>query len=191
MVMCLWYFTHDNYRFNKYEILYDNANHSLWFLHKILAELLSIIVIKVKIIYHNKNKFSIIFPFRNVLLGLACNENISDVDLDLSSNQLGSTGAQILESCIHGVRCLSALDISDNGKIFSNFFFFLFANKNFLYRTVYKFLLTLKINRGIKSFSLWRLYTYLQVFIIHTWVTTHRKYCVSVKLLQYISLTVY
>ncbi|KAK3878897.1 hypothetical protein Pcinc_016492 [Petrolisthes cinctipes] len=52
---------------------------------------------------------------KNVLLGLACNENISDVDLDLSSNQLGSTGAQILESCIHGVRCLSALDISDNG----------------------------------------------------------------------------
>ncbi|XP_037804613.1 F-actin-uncapping protein LRRC16A-like isoform X18 [Penaeus monodon] len=52
---------------------------------------------------------------KNVLLGLACNENISEVDLDLSSNQLGGTGAQILESCIHGVRCLSALDISDNG----------------------------------------------------------------------------
>ncbi|XP_076044430.1 F-actin-uncapping protein LRRC16A-like isoform X20 [Oratosquilla oratoria] len=52
---------------------------------------------------------------KNVLLGLACNENISEVELDLSSNQLGTTGAQILESCIHGVRCLSALDISDNG----------------------------------------------------------------------------
>lgn len=52
---------------------------------------------------------------KNVLLGLACNENISDVDLDLSNNQLGPTGAQILESCIHGVRCLSALDISENG----------------------------------------------------------------------------
>ncbi|XP_064102890.1 F-actin-uncapping protein LRRC16A-like isoform X20 [Macrobrachium nipponense] len=52
---------------------------------------------------------------KNVLLGLACNENISEVELDLSSNQLGGTGAQILESCIHGVRCLSALDISDNG----------------------------------------------------------------------------
>nr|XP_045600766.1 F-actin-uncapping protein LRRC16A-like isoform X13 [Procambarus clarkii] len=52
---------------------------------------------------------------KNVLLGLACNENISEVDLDLSSNQLSATGAQILESCIHGVRCLSALDISDNG----------------------------------------------------------------------------
>ncbi|XP_071542696.1 F-actin-uncapping protein LRRC16A isoform X9 [Panulirus ornatus] len=52
---------------------------------------------------------------KNVLLGLACNENISEVDLDLSSNQLSATGAQILESCIHGVRCLAALDISDNG----------------------------------------------------------------------------
>ncbi|XP_068242563.1 F-actin-uncapping protein LRRC16A-like isoform X15 [Palaemon carinicauda] len=52
---------------------------------------------------------------KNVLLGLACNENISEVELDLSSNQLGGTGAQILESCIHGVRCLSLLDISDNG----------------------------------------------------------------------------
>ncbi|KAK8386968.1 hypothetical protein O3P69_017970 [Scylla paramamosain] len=52
---------------------------------------------------------------KNVLLGLACNENISEVDLDLSSNHLGATGAQILESCIHGVRCLAALDISDNG----------------------------------------------------------------------------
>lgn len=74
------------------------------------------------IISHNINKLSTLFPFRNVLLGLACNENISDVDLDLSSNQLGSTGAQILESCIHGVRCLSALDISDNGKIFNSSF---------------------------------------------------------------------
>lgn len=52
---------------------------------------------------------------KNVLLGLACNENISEVDLDLSSNHLGATGAQILESCIHGVRCLASLDISDNG----------------------------------------------------------------------------
>ncbi|XP_050700558.1 F-actin-uncapping protein LRRC16A-like isoform X6 [Eriocheir sinensis] len=52
---------------------------------------------------------------KNVLLGLACNENISEVDLDLSSNHLGATGAQILESCIHGVRCLAELDISDNG----------------------------------------------------------------------------
>ncbi|RXG68752.1 F-actin-uncapping protein LRRC16A [Armadillidium vulgare] len=50
----------------------------------------------------------------NVLLGLACNENITEVSLDLSNNHLGATGAQILESCIHGVRCLVSLDISEN-----------------------------------------------------------------------------
>ncbi|KAL7637106.1 UNVERIFIED_CONTAM: hypothetical protein RMT77_012864 [Armadillidium vulgare] len=51
---------------------------------------------------------------KNVLLGLACNENITEVSLDLSNNHLGATGAQILESCIHGVRCLVSLDISEN-----------------------------------------------------------------------------
>ena len=53
---------------------------------------------------------------RNILLGLACNESISDVKLDLSSNHLGIAGAQILDSCIHGVRCISSLNIADNGK---------------------------------------------------------------------------
>lgn len=52
---------------------------------------------------------------RNVLLGLACNENISGVEADLSSNQLSSAGAQILESCIHGVTCLHTLHLHDNG----------------------------------------------------------------------------
>ncbi|KAF2345111.1 Leucine-rich repeat [Trinorchestia longiramus] len=52
---------------------------------------------------------------RNVLLGLACNESLSSVEVDLSSNHLGSAGAQILESCIHGVHCLGALHLHDNG----------------------------------------------------------------------------
>ena len=35
--------------------------------------------------------------------------------LDLSNNILGNGGCHVLESCIHGVRCVSTLDISDNG----------------------------------------------------------------------------
>lgn len=49
------------------------------------------------------------------MLGLACNESIEDVSLDLSNNILGNGGCHVLESCIHGVRCLATLDLSDNG----------------------------------------------------------------------------
>ncbi|XP_014248202.1 F-actin-uncapping protein LRRC16A isoform X2 [Cimex lectularius] len=52
---------------------------------------------------------------KNLLLGLACNESTAGLELDLSCNQLTSHGAHILESCIHGVRAISSLDISDNG----------------------------------------------------------------------------
>lgn len=52
---------------------------------------------------------------KNLLLGLACNESIENVTLDLSNNILGNGGCHVLESCIHGVRCVSKLDISDNG----------------------------------------------------------------------------
>ncbi|XP_046651489.1 F-actin-uncapping protein LRRC16A-like isoform X2 [Daphnia pulicaria] len=52
---------------------------------------------------------------KNLLLGLACNESIDNVTLDLSNNILGNGGCHVLESCIHGVRCVSTLDISDNG----------------------------------------------------------------------------
>lgn len=55
---------------------------------------------------------------RNLLLGLACNESTSGVELDLSSNALGAAGASILESCLHGIKCLRSLDISDNGEFF-------------------------------------------------------------------------
>ncbi len=57
----------------------------------------------------------IIWYIRNLLLGLACNESIDNVTLDLSNNILGNGGCHVLESCIHGVRCVSTLDISDNG----------------------------------------------------------------------------
>ena len=46
---------------------------------------------------------------------MACNESIENVTLDLSNNILGNGGCHVLESCIHGVRCVSKLDISDNG----------------------------------------------------------------------------
>ncbi|KAL1129094.1 hypothetical protein AAG570_013625 [Ranatra chinensis] len=52
---------------------------------------------------------------KNLLLGLACNESTAGLELDLSCNCLGSHGAHVLESCIHGVRAISSLDISDNG----------------------------------------------------------------------------
>ncbi|KRG04507.1 uncharacterized protein Dmoj_GI19192, isoform F [Drosophila mojavensis] len=51
---------------------------------------------------------------KNLLLGLACNESTAGLHLDLSSNTLGAQGAHVLESCIHGVRVLQSLDISDN-----------------------------------------------------------------------------
>ncbi|XP_021699947.1 F-actin-uncapping protein LRRC16A isoform X3 [Aedes aegypti] len=51
---------------------------------------------------------------KHLLLGLACNESTAGLYLDLSSNSLSSQGAHVLESCIHGVRVLSSLDISDN-----------------------------------------------------------------------------
>ncbi|XP_052861645.1 F-actin-uncapping protein LRRC16A [Anopheles cruzii] len=51
---------------------------------------------------------------KHLLLGLACNESTAGLYLDLSANSLGSQGAHVLESCIHGVRVLSSLDISDN-----------------------------------------------------------------------------
>lgn len=51
---------------------------------------------------------------KHLLLGLACNESTAGLYLDLSSNSLSAQGAHVLESCIHGVRVLSSLDISDN-----------------------------------------------------------------------------
>lgn len=51
---------------------------------------------------------------KNLLLGLACNESTTGLHLDLNGNQLGQLEAHVLESCIHGVRVLSSLDIGDN-----------------------------------------------------------------------------
>ncbi|XP_055732333.1 F-actin-uncapping protein LRRC16A isoform X1 [Salvelinus fontinalis] len=50
-----------------------------------------------------------------LLLGLGCNPNLSEVSLDISSCELRSGGAQILEGCIAEIPNISRLDISDNG----------------------------------------------------------------------------
>ena len=49
-----------------------------------------------------------------MLLGFACNELATDVRLDLSSNDLKSNGATVLEFSIADIRCISGLDLSDN-----------------------------------------------------------------------------
>lgn len=60
--------------------------------------------------------YNCIFYFRNLLLGLACNEFTKEMTLDISNCGLGSQGAHVLESCVHGVRCISSLDISENSE---------------------------------------------------------------------------
>ncbi|XP_043923009.1 F-actin-uncapping protein LRRC16A isoform X2 [Protopterus annectens] len=50
-----------------------------------------------------------------LLLGLACNQQLKEVSVDLSSCELRSAGGQILEGCIAEIHNISSLDISDNG----------------------------------------------------------------------------
>ena len=52
--------------------------------------------------------------FRSILNGLASNEELEGLELNLSSNALGVSGCQVLESSIADIRCLASLDISDN-----------------------------------------------------------------------------
>ncbi|XP_013172237.1 PREDICTED: leucine-rich repeat-containing protein 16A isoform X2 [Papilio xuthus] len=51
---------------------------------------------------------------KSLLLGLACNESAAGVKLCLSGVLASAQAAHVLESCIHGVRCLQTLDLSDN-----------------------------------------------------------------------------
>ncbi|XP_075680834.1 F-actin-uncapping protein LRRC16A-like isoform X3 [Dermatophagoides pteronyssinus] len=50
-----------------------------------------------------------------ILLGLACNESASNLRINLSSNEFRSNGAAVLELCLADIRCVSGLDLSDNG----------------------------------------------------------------------------
>ncbi|XP_025030939.1 F-actin-uncapping protein LRRC16A isoform X2 [Python bivittatus] len=54
-------------------------------------------------------------PLKALLLGLACNQNVKEVFLDLSNCELRSGGAQVLEGCIAEIHNIASLDISDNG----------------------------------------------------------------------------
>jgi len=52
---------------------------------------------------------------KHLLLGLACNENIKDVELNISNNNLGSSGgASVMENALPGIKCVSRLDLSEN-----------------------------------------------------------------------------
>ena len=56
----------------------------------------------------SKNLFLILIP------GLAVNESLMNVELNLSNNNLGANGANVLENCIGTVKCLTRLDLSEN-----------------------------------------------------------------------------
>ena len=58
---------------------------------------------------------------RSVLLGIALNETMKDVELNLSGNALGAGGSQVLEDCLPTVANISSLDLSDNG--YSRYYF--------------------------------------------------------------------
>merc|ERR1719483_58254 len=51
---------------------------------------------------------------KHLLLGLACNESTSDVELNISNNNLGAQGAGVMENALPGVTCVSRLDVSEN-----------------------------------------------------------------------------
>ena len=51
---------------------------------------------------------------KHLLLGLACNESTSDVELNISNNNLGALGAGVMENALPGVTCVSRLDVSEN-----------------------------------------------------------------------------
>ncbi|NXP76254.1 CARL2 protein, partial [Ramphastos sulfuratus] len=52
---------------------------------------------------------------RALLQGLADNSHISDLCLDLSSCELRSAGAQVIQDLIPDASCISSLDLADNG----------------------------------------------------------------------------
>ncbi|XP_025116030.1 F-actin-uncapping protein LRRC16A-like isoform X17 [Pomacea canaliculata] len=51
---------------------------------------------------------------KELLLGLASNPHIRNVELDLSSNELGSAGAHVIGGCIANITSLARLDLSNN-----------------------------------------------------------------------------
>ncbi|MED6292131.1 hypothetical protein CHARACLAT_030517 [Characodon lateralis] len=53
---------------------------------------------------------------RALFLGLSNNPHISDLHLDISSCELRSAGAAVIQELFPRVLCVGTLDVSDNGK---------------------------------------------------------------------------
>ena len=65
--------------------------------------------------YHTVELITAVYC-RSILAGLASNDVLDGVELNLGSNALGSAGCQVLESLVSDVHCVASLDISDNGQ---------------------------------------------------------------------------
>lgn len=70
------------------------------------------IFLRTIILSHNKLSPEVL---KAILLGLACNESAADIRINLSSNDFKSNGAAVLELSLSDIRCVSGLDLSDNG----------------------------------------------------------------------------
>jgi Ran GTPase-activating protein (RanGAP) involved in mRNA processing and transport len=56
-----------------------------------------------------------VFVHRVVVEGLETNGHLQTLELNLSGNAIGPSGAQILENYIANIHGITSLDISDNG----------------------------------------------------------------------------
>lgn len=70
------------------------------------------IFLRTLILSHNKLPPEVL---KTILLGLACNESATDIRVNLSSNDFKSNGATVLELTLTDIRCISGIDLSDNG----------------------------------------------------------------------------
>jgi len=55
-----------------------------------------------------------------VLLGIASNKTLEEMELNLSGNGLGYGGGPVLEACLPTIANVSTLDLSDNGQLTLN-----------------------------------------------------------------------
>jgi len=60
---------------------------------------------------HNKLSSEVL---KAILLGLTFNESASDIRINLASNDFKSAGGAVLETALADVKCVSAIDLSDN-----------------------------------------------------------------------------
>ncbi|TWW72980.1 myosin-I linker protein 3 [Takifugu flavidus] len=71
---------------------------------------------EVSMVISNPSSFLVtIFSFRALFLGLSNNPHITDLHLDISSCELRSAGAGVIQELFPRVSCVGTLDVSDNG----------------------------------------------------------------------------